>query len=529
MTTNFDIKNDQLISKLSDILGKESVITEESEREFYSIDVYSKDKICAAVVRPRNKELLKKAIPYVTKSGYSIIVRGGGMSYTKGYVPTKEDTIIFDVSLLNQVIEINETDMYITVEAGVTWKDIYDKLKPTGLRLPFFGTFSGIRATVGGGLSQGALFMGTARYGQAADIVLSMEVLLPDGTIVKTGQSAFKNSKPFYRTYGPDLNGLFIHDGGSLGIKTEATFRLISAPKETDYLTFLFPDVSSACLSLSQVAKSGAAEEAYVFDPVSTRKNLSTLNIKEELKTIASVAKNQSSIKKGIFDATKLVLSGRDFVKEDMYSLHIVCAGRSFSSVSDDIKLIRKICGKNKAEEIPNSIPKAVRSNPFKPLNGVIGSDGDRWVALNAKVPHSHSNKIINEADKILEKYKVEMNELGVTVSRLFIAIGTHAFSYEPVFHWHDSWLPIHRKIPEENYINKIKEPKANTKATELVEQLRMEMVQLFADLGASSNQIGKTYLYSEMLNPNTLGLLKSIKKYVDPDSQLNPGVIGLN
>ena len=83
--------------------------------------------------------------------------------------------------------------------------------------------------------------------------------------------------------------------------------------------------------------------------------------------------------------------------------------------------------------------------------------------------------------------------------------------------------------MSKENYINKIKEPKANTKATELVEQLRREMVQLFADLGASSNQIGKTYLYSEMLNPNTLGLLKSIKKYVDPDSQLNPGVIGLN
>ena len=106
MSAYFDTKNDHLISKLSDILGKESVITEESEREFYSIDVYSKDKICAAVVRPINKELLKKAIPYVAKSGYSIIVRGGGMSYTKGYVPTKEDTIIFDVSLLNQIIEI---------------------------------------------------------------------------------------------------------------------------------------------------------------------------------------------------------------------------------------------------------------------------------------------------------------------------------------------------------------------------------------------------------------------------------------
>ena len=44
-----------------------------------------------------------------------------------------------------------------------------------------------------------------------------------------------------------------------------------------------------------------------------------------------------------------------------------------------------------------------------------------------------------------------------------------------------------------------------------------------------ASNQIGKTYLYAEMLNPNTLSLLKSIKNYLDPNTQLNPGVIGLN
>ena len=193
MNSSSNKKNDQLISDLNDILGESSVVIDKSEREFYSADVYSKDKVCSAVVRPKNKEFLIKAIPIVSKSGYSIIVRGGGMSYTKGYVPTKEDTIIFDLSLLNKIIEVNEADMYITVEAGVTWKEIYEKLKPTGLRLPFFGTFSGVRATVGGGLSQGALFMGTARYGQAADIVLSMEVLLPDGTLIKTGQSGFKN------------------------------------------------------------------------------------------------------------------------------------------------------------------------------------------------------------------------------------------------------------------------------------------------------------------------------------------------
>ena len=98
------------------------------KREFYSADVYSKDKVCSAVVRPKNRDLLSKAMPLVAKSGYSIIVRGGGMSYTKGYVPTKEDTIIFDLSLLNKIIEVNESDMYITVEAGVTWNEIYEKL-----------------------------------------------------------------------------------------------------------------------------------------------------------------------------------------------------------------------------------------------------------------------------------------------------------------------------------------------------------------------------------------------------------------
>ena len=529
MSINQIDKNDLLVSDLRKTLGDKYVITDISEREFFSTDVYSKDKICSAVIRPKSSNLLKKALPLITKSGYSIIVRGGGMSYTKGYVPTKEDTIIIVLSMLNNIIEVNTTDMFITVEAGVTWKKIYDELKPTGLRLPFFGTFSGIRATVGGGLSQGALFMGTARYGQAADIVLSMEILLPDGTEIKTGQASIKNSKPFYRSYGPDFNGLFIHDGGSLGIKTKATFRLISAPKETDFLTFIFQEAEDAASSLSLVAKSGAVEEAYVFDPISTKKNLSTLNIKEGIETIAKVATSKSSLKRGLIDASKMIISRKEMSKIDAYSLHVVCAGRSLESVKSDLAIVRKICEKNNGKEISNSIPKAVRAKPFKPLNGVIGPKGDRWVALNAKVPHSQSLKIIKKADGILSKYKVKMEKHGVSVSRLFIAIDTYAFSYEPVFHWYDSWLPIHKKIPEKQYIEKIIEPRTDLEASNLVEELRVEMVKLFAELGASSNQIGKTYPYIEVLNKETLSMLKYIKNYVDPNSQLNPGVLGLD
>ena len=85
--------------------------------------------------------------------------------------------------------------------------EVAAQLAPLGLRLPFFGTFSGARATVGGGLSNGALFHGTGRHGTAADCALGLAVVLADGTVLQTGQAGF-GGRPFYRTYGPDLTGL---------------------------------------------------------------------------------------------------------------------------------------------------------------------------------------------------------------------------------------------------------------------------------------------------------------------------------
>ncbi|MBL8631267.1 MAG: FAD-binding oxidoreductase, partial [Rhodospirillaceae bacterium] len=235
MNADTQNRNDRLVDQLKEILGPEAVITDQAEREYYSADVYAAGETIAAAIRPKDVPSLAKAIKAATSSGYAVIGRGGGMSYTSGYTPVRADTVTVDVGALNRIIEINEADMYITVEAGVTWKQIYEALKPKGLRLPFFGTFSGMVATVGGGLSQGSLFMGTARYGQGADIVLGLEVVLADGSVVTTGQGGFKNAKPFYRTYGPDLTGLFIHDGGAFGIKTKATLQLIRTPKSLGY------------------------------------------------------------------------------------------------------------------------------------------------------------------------------------------------------------------------------------------------------------------------------------------------------
>lgn len=528
MNADAQIRNDRIVETLTNLLGKDAVITDAEERRFYSGDVYVEGEHCAAAIKPKDKASLAAAVGAATKAGYAVIGRGGGMSYTRGYTPIRPDTITVDVGAFNRIVEINEADMYITVEAGVTWKQINDALKPKGLRLPFFGTFSGIRATVGGGLSQGALFMGTARYGQCADIVLGLEVVLADGTVLKTGQGAFKNARPFYRTYGPDLTGLFVHDGGAFGVKTQATLKLIRAPKHTGYASYGFKGIDKAGAALSEIARSGIAEEAYIFDPETTDKNFLAVNIREDVKTLVGVVTGQASISTGLLEGAKLIMAGRSFAKEGVFSLHMVAAGRSEAAVDHDLATAREIATKFGGEEMPNSIPKAVRGDPFKPLNGVLGPRGDRWAAMNAKVPHSDAMKIISAGEALLAPYRDRMKAMNITVSRLFIAIDSYAFSYEPVLHWDDEWLPVHKRTPEPGYLSKFKEPAANPAARALVEEIRLAFAKMFAEHGASSNQIGKTYPYLDSLNPETAKFVRGLKSMLDPGNHLNPGVLGL-
>ena len=137
-------------------LDPSEILQDPSTLEACSADVYSRGVTACALVRPRDAARCAAALAELTAAGYHIVVRGGGMSYTGGYVPVRERTVMLDTSALDAIVEINAADMYITVEAGVTWKRIYEALQPLGLRLPFFGTFSGAQATVGGGLSNGA-------------------------------------------------------------------------------------------------------------------------------------------------------------------------------------------------------------------------------------------------------------------------------------------------------------------------------------------------------------------------------------
>jgi FAD/FMN-containing dehydrogenase len=515
-----------LKSGLIDALGPECLLGEEA-KTLFSTDVYGEGIAPALVVRPQSQEQVTDTVRIATTAGWAVTQRGGGMSYTGGYLPTQANTVMLDLSALNRIVSINEDDLVITVEAGVTWQQIWEALTPRGLRLPFFGTFSGSRATVGGGLSNGALFMGTARYGSAADIVVGMEVIDARGRRIQTGQAAFHNGRPGFRQYGPDLTGLFVHDAGALGVKTVASLRMMPMPEAADYASFAFATQQEATGALSAIGRSGLCEEAYIFDPATTQRSLDPATLMKDIGRLGNVIRSQSSVLKGLQEGAKMAMAGRRFVEGEVYTLHCVCAGRSVDGVRDDRRGVVKLALDHNGVEISNTIPKAARANPFEPLNGILGSQGERWAALNSKVPHSDAKRLIAATEAAIDPYRNRMAACGVTMSFLYIAIAQHVFSYEPVLRWFDEWLPVHRHVPEPDFLNELEEPSPNQEGRALVDEVRSKIVDVFAEFGAASNQIGKTYPMLASLNPDSRSVLRALKKELDPEGLINPGALG--
>ncbi|HEX7871971.1 MAG TPA: FAD-binding oxidoreductase [Sphingobium sp.] len=528
MTTTLD--RDTITEALAAILGPEGLLTDEDNRRLHSADLLGAGGLVTAVIRPASIEQLSAAMIEIAKAGLAVLPRGGGLTYVQGYVASDAGAVAVDLRRMNRIVEINEQDLLITVEAGTTWLQIHEALKPLGLRLPFFGTFSGRGATVGGGLSNGALFLGTARYGTSAEIVLGMQVVLADGSILHTGQTAITTAKrPFTRSFGPDTTGLFTHDAGALGIKGLVTFRMMRAPAHMDYLSFGFQDRDAAVEAICEIGRSELAEDCYMMDPDKTRAALAApSDLVKDAKTLLKVVSQEKSLFRGLKAGAQLAMAGRDFIEDGCHSLHMVLAGRTREAVEGDMALARAIVAKLGGKELPNSIPKAGRADPFSQLDAVVGPTGDRWVALNAKVAHSEAKPLVDAVEALIGRHQAALDAAGVVVSRLLTVIGNHVFSYEPVFNWHDSWLPIHHATLSAELKAKVPEPAPNLAARDLVTTVRSEIVELFASFGAQSNQIGRTYHYADIMRPESRALLEGIKRVVDPDNRVNPGALRL-
>ena len=462
-----------------------SLLTDEANRELYRHDVYSAGPAPLAVFRPSSVEELAAGIGAATAAGIAIVPRGGGMSYTGGYISPTANFILIDTARLNRVIAVNETDMTVTVECGITWEELRRELQPRGLRTRTWGTLSGINATVGGGMSQNGVFWG-AGGGTVVDSALSFDVVLADGAVVSTGSS-------FFRPYGPDLTGLFAADCGAFGVKARATLRLVREGAAFAYGSFSFDNSDQLFAGMS-----------------------------------AKMMKAQGSILKGIKEGAKVALAGRSFLDDVPFSLHCITERRRQNEADADMAEITRLIEAAGGKAIENTIPKILRANPFPPVNSMVGPDGERWVPVHGFLPHSKLVEGWAAVQALFASRADEMAALGVNAGAMLAAVSPQVCLIEPVFFWPDELNPLHRQSVEPAHLAKLKGFPANAASTALVHELRAAVVDAFQKLGAVHLQIARTYPLKNGHSATTWGLLKELKAKVDPKGLMNPGSLGL-
>ena len=498
-----------------------TVLTESAILDFYAHDIYQRGADLLAVVRPQNKEQLSAAVAATTAQNIAVIPRGGGMSYTGGYTSSQPDAVLFDLASMDRILEINEVDMTVTVEAGCTWAALYEALQVKGLRTPFWGTLSGLKASIGGGMSQNGVFWGSGRYGTAVQSCLAMEVVLADGTILNTGAN-------FTRPYGPDLTGIFLADTGALGIKATIMLRLIPEAEAHGYASFSFESYEDTLAALGEIERSGVSTECFGFDPGLNAIRMKRDSLTSDARALGKMMKKQGSVWGAIKEGAKVVAAGRDFMDEAKFSLHVLTEARIQAAADDDLARARKMALANGATETENTIPKIIRANPFGPLNSMLGPEGQRWAPIHGLVPHSKAVACYDVIKALFAEHSEEMDRLGIFTGTLVSGVSGSGVIIEPCLYWPDASNPLHRDTVEDAHLAKLPKLEANPEAWAFAQRMKQVLVDLFHDHGAVHLQIGRTYRYRDSLDPAADALLVDIKKSVDPRGLMNPGSLGL-
>jgi FAD/FMN-containing dehydrogenase len=520
-------QSENLLPQLESAIGREHVLTDPAERQFHATDVYNARELPMAVVRPGSIADLQAVVRATAAAGVAMVCRGGGASYTDGYLPATAHSILVDTSRLNRIVEINAEDMYVTVEPGVTWHDLWQTLKAKGLRTPFWGPFSGLKATVGGSSSQNSASLGSGSYGISADSILGFEIVLASGEILRTGAHAAANARPFFRWYGPDLTGLFCGDAGALGIKAAITLRLIREPPFFGAASFGFETFEQMAAGICAAARENVVADNFGVDPKLQQGQLSKAKPKDAVTAAIAVARNSRNPIEALGRLIRMAVAGKRFLAGHNYSAHFTVEGVSKAEVKGKLAVVRRMLAGH-GTETANTIPTVLRAMPFIPLYPILGPKGERWVPMHGVVPFSRANEVHARLSSLYADNAERMKRHRVEKGAMFMAISTNAFLYEPVFYWEDDRTVFHKRYLPAEYLRTLPEYPANPDGRALVRELRREILKLFATVGAVHMQVGKMYPYMEGRQPEAARALRELKKALDPRGLMNPGALQL-
>jgi len=238
-----------LLAELKRVLPEDRVATDgdEVERHGTAIFTYHASRSPDAVVFPQSRDEVVEILRFANERGVPIVPFGEGSSLEAHTIPV-QGGISLDLGRMDGILEIRPDDFVARVQPGVTHGKLNAALEEHGL---FFPVDPGWDASIGGMAGTNASGTNAVRYGVMRDQVLGLEVVLAEGTVMRTGGMAMKSSAGYH------LTGLFVGSEGTLGVFTEVTLRLYPIPEHILAARATFSDIEAAGEAAAAMMRTG--------------------------------------------------------------------------------------------------------------------------------------------------------------------------------------------------------------------------------------------------------------------------------
>jgi len=458
-------KMEDIVKKLKSILGNDNVLTAYEDRYCYAYDATALgDKLYLPdiVVLPSNKEQVSEVLKLADKFSMPVIARGAGTNLAGSCIPVNGG-IVMHLSKMNQILEIDKNNLLCRVQPGVVVEKLQQEVEEAGLYFPPDPSNMKV-STVGGSIAQSSGGPRCFKYGTTKDYILGLEVVLADGTIIKTGGKTVKN------VTGYNLTQLFIGSEGTLGIVTEATLKLIPKPETKKVILAYFDSIDNAADAVTGV--------------ISAKIMPATLELMDKY-TMETIEK---------FYPTGL--------RTDMDASLVIEVDGLKESVDIQAGQIEGICKKYNACDIKVSKDQKEADDIWfarRSAFGAVAKLGPNVITEDAVVPRDKIPEMVREIRRISKKYDIKACIMG-----------------------HAGDGNIHP-----NFSLDLRDKDETKRFEKAVDELFDAALRLGGTLsGEHGIGMSKSKYMKKALDEKSIELMKSLKQVFDPKGILNPGKI---
>jgi glycolate oxidase len=235
-----------ILSDLRRLVSAENVLVEKEDLIPYSFDgTAALRQLPGCVAFARSAEQVAAVLKLANGAGAKVVTRGSGTGLSGGSLPSP-DCLVLCLAKMNRILELDRANLTMLVEAGVTTLEVADAASAAGLFYPPDPGSMKI-STIGGNVAENSGGLRGLKYGVTRSYVMGLEVVLPDGEMLWTGNKCVKD------VAGYSLRDLFIGSEGTLGVITKVLLKLIPKPAAKQTMVATFAQMDRAAQTVSDI------------------------------------------------------------------------------------------------------------------------------------------------------------------------------------------------------------------------------------------------------------------------------------